>query len=149
MCLCFAGDRGMLRDHIVFATNSEVMHTKCLEVGDKLTLQQACQFALTHEHTQWQLKKMCRQTSGTKNIHSVKKCPQTKHKLNKSSKVNNTSPATTTKCGHSNNKCFNGGGNCHSVSYHKPYVNGTVVPLVAQHGCSVPLKVDTGADVSI
>ena len=33
---------------------------------------------------------------------------------------------------------------CHSVSYPKPYVNGT-----AQYGCSVPLKVDTRDDVSI
>ena len=31
----------MLRDHIMFATNSEVVRTKCLEVGDTLTLQQA------------------------------------------------------------------------------------------------------------
>ena len=38
---------------------------------------------------------------------------------------------------------------CHSVSYPIPYVNGTVVPLFAQHGCSVPLKIDTGVDVYI
>ena len=191
----------MLRDHIVFATNSEVVRTKCLEVGDKLTLQQACQFALTHEHTQRQLKQMSGQMSGTKDIHSVKKRPQSKNKFNKSGKITTTSPSTSTKHGHSNNKCFNCGGNrhpmrecpareakcyncsrighfsklclsknknvntvdtsydhdfvmtvnatCHSVSYPKPYVNGTVVPLFAQYGCSVPLKVDTGVDVSI
>ena len=38
---------------------------------------------------------------------------------------------------------------CHSVSYLKPYMNYTIVPLFALYGCSVPLKVDTGADVSI
>ena len=62
----------MLRDHIVFASVSEVVRTNCLEVGDKLTLQQARQFALTHEHTQRQLKQMSGITSGTKDIHSVK-----------------------------------------------------------------------------
>ena len=38
---------------------------------------------------------------------------------------------------------------CHSVSCPKLYMNCTVVPLFAQYGCSIALKVDTGADVSI
>ena len=55
---------------LCLTTNSEVVRTKCLEVGDKLTLLQARQFALTHEHTQRQLKQMSGQMSGTKDIHS-------------------------------------------------------------------------------
>ena len=74
----------MLRDQN--ATNSEAVRTKCLEVGDKLTLQQARQFALTHEHTQRQLKQMSGQMSGTKDIHSVKKRSQSKNTFNKSCK---------------------------------------------------------------
>ena len=105
----------MLRDHIVFVTNSEAVRTKCLEIGDKITLQQARQFALTHEHTQRQLKQMSGQMSGTKDIHSVKKRPQSKNKFKKSGKITTTSPATTTKHGHSNNKCFNCGGNRHPM----------------------------------
>ena len=58
---------------------------------------------------------MSGQSSGTKDIHSVKKRPQQKYIFNKSSKVTTTSPATSTKRGHSNYKCYNCDGNRHLV----------------------------------
>ena len=98
----------MLPDHIVCATNSEVVRTKCLEVGDKLTLQQTSQ-----EHT------MATQTNGWPNLcyksyRSVTKHPLQKNNFNKYSKSTTASPATTTKRGHSN-KFFNCGRNRHPM----------------------------------
>ena len=82
----------MLRDNIVFATNFETVRTKCLEVGDELTLDQARHFALTYEHTQRQLKHMNEYTqSASHEVHSVRKRPPPRNKPRK----NNTSTPTS------------------------------------------------------
>ena len=112
----------MLRDHIVFATNSEMVRTKCLEVGDDLTLDQARKFALTYEHTQRQLKEMG-STQPPHDVHSVKHVQRfpNKKRHGKPGKHhagnpphNNPSATTPSK---STNKCLNCGGKRHPLDH--------------------------------
>ena len=112
----------MLRDHIVFATNSEMVRTKCLEVGDDLTLDQASKFAFTYEHTQRQLKEMG-STQPPHDVHSVKHVQRfpNKKRHGKPGKHhagnpphNNPSATTPSK---STNKCLNCGGKRHPLDH--------------------------------
>ena len=67
----------MLRDHIVFVT-------KCLEVCDELTLDQARHFSLTYQDTQRQVKQMNGYTQyASHGVHSVRKRPPPRNKPRK------------------------------------------------------------------
>ena len=95
----------MLCDYIVFATNFEIVRTKCLEIGDELTLDLAHHFALTYEHTQRQLKQMNGYTQSTSHeVHSVRKQPPPRNKHRK----NNTSASAPSH--KSSDNCLNCGG---------------------------------------
>ena len=100
-------DSEMLRDHIVFATNFETVPTKCLEVGEELTLDQARHFALTYEHTQRQLKQMNEYTQSVSHeVHSMRKRPPQKEKKN----ISTSAPSHK-----SSDNCLNGGGKRHAM----------------------------------
>ena len=100
----------MLRDHIVFATTFETVRTRCLEVGDELTLDQALHFYLTYEHTQRQLKQMNEYPQSASHVvHSVRKRPPPRNKPRK----NNTS--TSAHSHKSSDNCLNCGGKRHAM----------------------------------
>lgn len=72
---CEYGEKAdeMIRDRIVFGTNSSKIRQKLINVGKDLTLDQTVQIAQSHEYSQEQLKSMSADVSYVKNKHSRKR----------------------------------------------------------------------------
>lgn len=62
----------MIRDRIVFGTNSAKVREKLIQEGQTLTLEKAISIAQSHEYSREQLKSMSASSSSTSDVHSVK-----------------------------------------------------------------------------
>lgn len=67
----------MVRDHIVFATNSVHVREKLLRQGAEFTLEKAIDIARSHELAKQQLKSMSHSRS-QKTVHAIGRKPQTR-----------------------------------------------------------------------
>ena len=61
----------MVRDHIVFATNSTQLREKLLSQGADLTLEKAIDIACSHELAQQQLKSMGQSSKAHETVHEI------------------------------------------------------------------------------
>ena len=75
----------MLRDRIVFSTNSQIVKEQLINEGDTLTLEKAIQIAQTHEYSQKQLKRMNNTPTMTAEVHAVKPRNSTRSYTSKAS----------------------------------------------------------------
>ena len=73
----------MIRDRIVFGTNSPKIREKLINVGRDLTLQKAIQIGHNYEYTQEQMKQMT-----PNDVHMVK--PKTKRRVKRSNRSGST-----------------------------------------------------------
>jgi len=74
----FANDEEMIRDRIVFGTNSKAVREKLLSEGAGLNLQKAVEVARNFEYAKLQMKEMSGLNKQSQDIHAVKHKPRPK-----------------------------------------------------------------------
>ncbi|XP_062610827.1 uncharacterized protein K02A2.6-like [Saccostrea cucullata] len=128
----------MIRDRIVFGTNSAKIREKLINEGDKLTLDKAIQIAQNHEYSQEQLKSM---GTTSQEVHAITSRPppgnRDSHKTSKTG--HSTSQPEPKRVVHALNKS--------GVSYeqNQAFTHVTIGP----NNVPVKCKLDTGSQVNV